>query len=456
MAKQRALICPYCGKMQPETDQCRSCRGFLDPLSRQATHNAMGPWFIKEEGRGHHPGCSYETFVKLIERGDITRHTIVRGPTTRQFWTIAKRVPCLSHLLGFCHACDASVDPGDHGCHACGVKFGAYLDRNYMGLPEVRPLPWEADVEDDVSQVGPRIDVPDDMRRDWSARGAGAMEERLSSFATDDELAASATFSGAGSASGSVRTGSQVQESAVATAAESAPATQGSSAARQSVSEPAPEPQAVATDFDTGIATRSLQRRLRANTVTIQRLWIALVVSVIANGMLVLGWQAGWFNASAPHSMSAESETADNANVAMDDPATAETRDKPSTSNDGGNDSPTDGTPVGSGKVDEDSGEPAVVYSNDTDESADDAPDQDADAQQSIALTMEQVDALVKSAKDEQRTLKDRIKDYEKVIALLTTLTEKHSDVATELKIAERMIDYEREAERLRLRVFFP
>src|SRR5690606_26108798 len=115
----------------------------FEPLSRQATHNSMGPWFVRDPQRPFQPGCSYETLVRLVQRGKVSRLTIVRGPTTRQFWTIAKRVQGIAHLLGFCHECGASVDPGDHGCHACGVTFGAFLDRNYLGLPEYRPLPWE-------------------------------------------------------------------------------------------------------------------------------------------------------------------------------------------------------------------------------------------------------------------------------------------------------------------------
>lgn len=155
MAKRRLIICPYCGDAQPVVERCRSCSGLFESLSRQATHNSMGPWFIREELRPFTPGCSYETMVKMIRRGRITRLTIVRGPTTRQFWTIAKRVPGLSHLLGFCYECAASVDPGDHACHACGASFGVILDRNYLGLPEYRPMPWETDPPRERSETDP-------------------------------------------------------------------------------------------------------------------------------------------------------------------------------------------------------------------------------------------------------------------------------------------------------------
>lgn len=196
MAKTKALICPYCGDTQPVAESCRACGGLFEPLSRQATHNEMGPWFIRSEDRPFQPGCSYETLIKLIERGQITKFTILRGPTTKQFWTIARRVPGVSHLLGFCHNCDASVDVGDHGCHACGVPFGAYLDRNYLGLPEIRPMPWDPPV-DEVSNQGEAAATARMMDFRRAAEPLG-----ISSFASDQELRGGGTGSAAGGAVG--------------------------------------------------------------------------------------------------------------------------------------------------------------------------------------------------------------------------------------------------------------
>ncbi|NNF43298.1 MAG: hypothetical protein HKO59_08780 [Phycisphaerales bacterium] len=170
MSQSKLVICPYCGATQPAAESCRECRGLFEPLSRQATHNEMGPWFLRE--RPHHPGCSYETLVRLVERSLVTKYSIVRGPTTKQFWTVAKHVPGVAHLLGFCHVCDATVDADAHGCPDCGVPFGAYLDRNHLGLPEVRPLEWES-----PQAGGPAGHVT------TGARG-------LSSFAADEELLA--------------------------------------------------------------------------------------------------------------------------------------------------------------------------------------------------------------------------------------------------------------------------
>jgi len=172
----KLLICPYCGETQATSERCTACGGLFEPLSRQATHNAMGPWYIRDPQQPFRPGCSHDTLMTLIDRGVVTRHTIIRGPTTRQFWTIARRVPGVAHRLGVCHACGADVDPTDHGCHACGAAFSVYYDRNFLGVPDIRPMPWEAQDEAFFNGTA-ATDEP------WTVpRG------RLSSFATDEQL----------------------------------------------------------------------------------------------------------------------------------------------------------------------------------------------------------------------------------------------------------------------------
>ena len=101
MARTRALICPYCGETQPESVQCRACQVQFDAGARRERHNAMGPWFVRDEAHPFLPGCSYEEIVRRVEQGTVTKHTLMRGPTTRQLWTIAKRIPGIAHLLGF-------------------------------------------------------------------------------------------------------------------------------------------------------------------------------------------------------------------------------------------------------------------------------------------------------------------------------------------------------------------
>lgn len=139
--KPRLTICPYCGCRSRSLTACETCRGKFDPLSRQATQNAMGPWFIRDEVNPYRPGCSYETLARMVARGTVTAETVIRGPSSRQFWTLARWCPGVAHLLGVCHSCQRRVDPVATGCDACGASFRAPTDRQALGLGEVRLVP---------------------------------------------------------------------------------------------------------------------------------------------------------------------------------------------------------------------------------------------------------------------------------------------------------------------------
>ena len=107
----------------------------------------MGPWFIRDAAQPFRPGCNLATIRMLITRGKVTRDSVVRGPTTGQFWRRADAVPGLSHLLGSCYSCRASADPGDSACRNCSAVFSAPDDRQSLGLGPVRLLPGHASAE---------------------------------------------------------------------------------------------------------------------------------------------------------------------------------------------------------------------------------------------------------------------------------------------------------------------
>ncbi|MEM1107373.1 MAG: hypothetical protein AAGH99_01640 [Planctomycetota bacterium] len=132
--KPKVVLCPYCGSTQPHGDRCVSCGGLFEPLSRRATQIAMGPWTVRNKAQPFRPGCSYEVLVGMIERGQVGPMTVLRGPTTRQFWSVARNVPGVAHLLGYCHACGAHVDPKDKRCSSCDAVFRRVRQRNELGL----------------------------------------------------------------------------------------------------------------------------------------------------------------------------------------------------------------------------------------------------------------------------------------------------------------------------------
>lgn len=142
--KPRVTLCPYCGARTRSVSACEVCAGRFDPLSRQATQNAMGPWFVRDESQPFRPGCSYATMLRLIERGTLSADTPVRGPSTRQFWTPARWCPGIAHRLGVCHSCQTRVEPDDEACPTCGASFVVPPDRQHLGLGEIRALPGRA------------------------------------------------------------------------------------------------------------------------------------------------------------------------------------------------------------------------------------------------------------------------------------------------------------------------
>ena len=143
-AARGRILCPYCGNQQGAAEQCEACHGLLDPLSRQATQNQMGPWFVRNERNPFAPGMSYDRLRQMAMRGRLKRESVIRGPSTRQFWALACNAPGIACLLGECHNCHGSVEHDEYMCRSCGVVLSWSSDRQHMGLSPVKLLPGEA------------------------------------------------------------------------------------------------------------------------------------------------------------------------------------------------------------------------------------------------------------------------------------------------------------------------
>lgn len=140
MSSDALILCPYCGSRQAFATACGACGGRFDAWSLAATQNDMGAWFVRDSKRPNFVGYSYATIVAAIRAGEIGRDAIVRGPSTRQFWTVARRAAGLAHLFGRCHACQGPVAAEGTDCNACGVSAHDWQDRNYLGLPPVEAV----------------------------------------------------------------------------------------------------------------------------------------------------------------------------------------------------------------------------------------------------------------------------------------------------------------------------
>jgi len=417
MADQKVVICPYCGGTQPLAQRCKACSGLFEPLSRQATHNAMGPWFVRDAERPFQPGCSYDTMRRLIERGRVSKLTIVRGPTTRQFWTIAKHVPGLSHLLGYCYQCDASVDAGDHACHACGATFGSIVDRNFLGLPEVRPMPWEADAQDDLRS----------MHRDepglWRSSGEQDGPRTISCFASDAELLGhveSDLDRDATRERGSTQPsdddtlpqafGPDTQPHTVATLPEASAQAQpqGAPAAQPAAArDPAPQPSTAS------LVDQSLRRRITQQQRSMKRLGIMAGVCAVAAIIFALGW----FDAAS----GTVSEPVANDRIAVPTPAPVVTPDEPE--------------------------EPAQTPEPEPEE-----PVLAVD----VRADYDRATGLLEAADDEQRTLTERIEDYVRAVRLLEGIVNHAEQAHWPDDVQERLAYGRAQRDRLRMEEFFP
>lgn len=150
-SEARCLICPYCGTQQSPALECRACRGRFDPWSLSATQDDMGAWFVRNSKQPHFVGYSYRAIVSSIKSKEIDRDAVVRGPTTRQLWTLARRVPGLAHYFGRCFACQAPVAESTPTCEACGAAPPAHPERNFLGLPPIARAAAPAGARPDLS-----------------------------------------------------------------------------------------------------------------------------------------------------------------------------------------------------------------------------------------------------------------------------------------------------------------
>ncbi|MBL8744885.1 MAG: hypothetical protein JNK58_00860 [Phycisphaerae bacterium] len=151
-----SVLCPYCGHIQSMTEQCERCRGLFEPLSRQATQNQMGPWQLRSEKQPFGPGFSYEKLKEMVSKGRVTRATVLRGPSTKQFWSLACNAPGVAVLLGECHNCHSHVQPDEYLCRTCSAVLTCSTDRQYLGLGPVKLLPGDGPAHEVASSAANR------------------------------------------------------------------------------------------------------------------------------------------------------------------------------------------------------------------------------------------------------------------------------------------------------------
>jgi tetratricopeptide (TPR) repeat protein len=116
--------CVYCGKVIDRgADRCPHCRTSYSFAVRKASREVVGDWFYLDSRNPSGRGVTFETLIKMIEKGRIKPDSIVRGPTTHHDWMYAAEAPRLAKYLGLCPHCFAKAKPEDTYCTECQLNM---------------------------------------------------------------------------------------------------------------------------------------------------------------------------------------------------------------------------------------------------------------------------------------------------------------------------------------------
>ncbi|MDB5320727.1 MAG: hypothetical protein JWN40_2358 [Phycisphaerales bacterium] len=113
-------VCPFCGT-QRETDvgACMHCSLEDTPTTRSATRGKLGPWYVLQSRNPSAPGMNFATLMVLVQKGRVTARSVLRGPTTGQFWRHAAKVKGVSREFGLCWNCGSDVAKTARACAGC-------------------------------------------------------------------------------------------------------------------------------------------------------------------------------------------------------------------------------------------------------------------------------------------------------------------------------------------------
>lgn len=113
-------VCPFCGQQKTTSaEPCPRCTMEDTPATRQATKARIGPWHVLQNRSPSAPGMKFSTLLWLVNKGQVTPRSIVRGPTTYQLWRWAAHVRGLSREFGICYSCGGAIERSAAICGHC-------------------------------------------------------------------------------------------------------------------------------------------------------------------------------------------------------------------------------------------------------------------------------------------------------------------------------------------------
>jgi tetratricopeptide (TPR) repeat protein len=181
--------CVYCGQVIGRTeDRCPHCKMSFSLAVRRASREVMGDWFYLDPRNPSGRGVTFETLIKMIEKGRIRHDSIVRGPTTQQDWLYAAEAPRLAKYLGQCPHCFAEAKPEDTYCTRCQLNMNTRLGEPRPGIPaDLVREPFHRAAHEMEKQLSPSAPTPAAAAAAAGAASAGPAPE------TPDPLKAATT-----------------------------------------------------------------------------------------------------------------------------------------------------------------------------------------------------------------------------------------------------------------------
>ncbi len=153
-------VCPFCGT-QRETDlgACTQCSLEDTPTTRTATRGKLGPWYVLQSRNPSAPGMNFATLMTLVQKGRVTARSVLRGPTTGQFWRHAAKVKGVSREFMLCWNCGSDIAKNARACPSCKrlqeppLNPDVLLENGEFSSEELAEAMW-SDQPAESSQMG--------------------------------------------------------------------------------------------------------------------------------------------------------------------------------------------------------------------------------------------------------------------------------------------------------------
>ena len=182
--------CIYCGQVVSRSEErCPYCRTSFSTAVRKASREVLGPWYYLDARNPSGRGVTFETIIKMAEKGRIRPDSVVRGPTTHQDWMYAAETPRLAKYLGMCPHCFAEAKPEEVYCSRCQLNMNTRPADVRPGIPPdlvrepMHRAAYEAEKElartakpSAESLAGEPLDMPGAVPRSEAPAAGGAGE----------------------------------------------------------------------------------------------------------------------------------------------------------------------------------------------------------------------------------------------------------------------------------------